>query len=331
MVKYFPGGEEEASNYTANTNSKSFIPICPFCGRLGDKPTTPNKIYHLHGISCICKDGISIPNKMIRGLMEQALKLGIISSYEKEYKEFDENGIIRRFDIKFFDLYNNPYFIEMDGGGHGYIIRKHSNKPFTPLPAKMFYSDLMKDNIAAELMIPLIRIDCFKSDTDYIMNELYKSELSAIINLDKIDWIKLEEICFNSLMTDVCNYRNENPELFSSEVAEIFGISPDSVKDYWKKGTKLGLCEYNPEKEFNRRNSLKRNWHNSIKLYVENLDDGKSWAFDSMSEFCRDSSQYLDGDKLSRHMLEKRFNKVANDYFIYDSGLHEYLIWKYKE
>lgn len=103
MVKFFPGGEEEASNYTRSC-SKKFTPICPECGRLSDRKISPNQLDRLHTVSCICKDGVTVPNKVIRGLMEQALELNLITSYEKEYKEADENGITRRFDMKFYDL-----------------------------------------------------------------------------------------------------------------------------------------------------------------------------------------------------------------------------------
>lgn len=210
MVKYFQGGESEASNYTKSCR-KPFRPICPFCGRVSDKDTTPNQLGRLHGIGCICKDGVTMPNKMIRGLMEQALSLNMISSYEKEYVEYDERGVQRRFDMKFYDLNNNPYFVEMDGGRHGNIKREHSNKEFVFLPAKLFVSDLMKDNIAKKLNIPLIRIDCYKSNVDYIKENIYKSDLANILDLDKIDWLQLEDICFSSLMVDICNYKNAFP------------------------------------------------------------------------------------------------------------------------
>lgn len=295
MIKFFPGGEEEASNYTYNCD-RYFTPICPFCGRLSDIKTSPNRINRIHGVSCVCKDGVSVPNKVIRILMEQCLELGLISSYEKEHKEYDEKGNLRRFDMKFFDLENNPYFVEMDGGRHGYIIKEHSNKEMVFLPAKLFYPDLMKDRIAERLNIPLIRIDCFYSDVEYIRKNIYESKLNNVINLDAIDWLKIEDICFKSIMTDVCNYKKENPESFASQIAEIFNISSTTVRTYLKRGTKLGLCEYSAEEESERSNNIEKDWYQSVGVYVENLDTLESWTFKTKTDFCDNSKDILDGD-----------------------------------
>lgn len=326
MVKFFPGGEKEASNYTKSCSNK-FTPICPFCGRISETKISPNQLSRLHGISCVCNDGISIPNKIIRAIMEQAFNKSMISSYEKEHKEYDENGILRRFDMKFFDINGNPFFVEMDGGFHGEIKRKHSNKKMKFLPAKMFIADIMKDNIAENLGIPLIRIDCYKSDIEYIKQNLYDSELANIINLNNIDWTSIENICFSNIMRDVCIYKNEHPKVFVPEIAKKFELSDATIRNYLKRGTKLGICNYNPQEESKRRNSLNTNWHQSVGVYVENLDTGESWEFKTKTDFCNESQYILDGDKITKSMLEKRIGKANKEYIIYDSGEHDYLIW----
>ena len=329
MIKYFPGGKDEASNYTRSC-SRKFTPICPFCGRLSDTQISPNRLDRLHGISCICKDGISMPNKLIRGLMEQALNLGLISKYEKEYKETDIHGTVRRFDMLFYDLNNRPYFVEMDGGRHGYIMKKHSTEKWTILPAKLFFSDYMKDIIAEKMDIPLIRIDCFKSNVDYIKNNIYKSDLKSVINLDRIDWMQLEDLCFGNIMKDICDYKRNNPELFTPQIAEKFGVSSGSVRDYLKRGTKLGLCYYNPSKEFERSNALPRKKSNAIKVYVENLNNGETWNFNSITELCQSSYFIFDEHFFSKKMWENRFNKTDKDYIIYEDDDLEcsYIIWR---
>ena len=70
MIPYFQGGEEEASKYTFRSKKKIY-PICPFCGRVRKTPIEIDKIYAYRGISCSCKDNISIPNKTIFSVMEQ--------------------------------------------------------------------------------------------------------------------------------------------------------------------------------------------------------------------------------------------------------------------
>lgn len=333
MVKYFPGGLEEASNYTCNTIKKKFIPICPFCGRLADKQMSPNQIYTKHGMSCICKDGISKPNKIIRAVMDRLLDLKLIKFRQKEYPIIDMHNTERKYDMYFETLDGNKYFVEMDGGLHGYIIRKHEykDKKFVFMSAKLFYADAMKDEAAERMGIPLIRIDCYKSNVEYIKKQMEESQLSEIVNLDLIDWDVIEEICCSSLLKEICQYRNDHPDLFAQSVADVFDVSNTTVRNYWKQGAKLELCDYDPQKEFNRRNSLKHDWYQNIPLYVENLDTLENWIFTSKTEFSNLADDYLDGDKMTKSMLEKRFSKLNSDYFIYDSGIHEYLIWQCKE
>lgn len=273
MVKYFPGGEEEASNFTRSC-SKTFTPICPFCGRVSDIQISPNRLYHQHGISCICKDGITIPNKIIRNIMEQALRLNMISSFEKEYKLYDERGTLRKFDMYFADINQIPYLVEMDGGKHSYIKRNHSKKKFCFVPAKSLLIDDLKDNIAKNMGITLIRIDCFKSDVDYIKDNIYKSTLFDIINLDRIDWLEVEEICYGNIIEEVCKYKRDHPEVFAPEVCDMFDISSTTLRKYWKIGNRLGLCEYHPELEGARRNTLPRDLRQCVGIYIENLDTG---------------------------------------------------------
>lgn len=325
MVEFFPGGKEEASNYTKSC-ARKFTPICPKCGRISDKTTTPNRLYKTHTIACVCKDGVSIPNKVIRNLMEQALELGMITSYEKEFKDIDERGIIRRFDMKFVDINNNPYFIEMDGGGHGDIQQKHGRIKF--IPSRLFVPDFMKDRLAKKLNIPLIRIDCFKSEIEYIKNNIYGSELSNILDLNKIDWVELERNCFKSIMVDICKYKNDHPDSFAPEVAKLFNTTPQSVRTYWKRGVVLGLCEYDPTNESRRKNSIQTKPPQSVGLYILNLDTNEDWIFQSKKDFFKQSKNILDGDVMTTSKLSKRFNKTKDNFIIYDSGLSEYLIWE---
>lgn len=325
MIKYFPGGEEEASGHTSR-DSKKFKPICPYCGRLSNQMTTPNKIFSRHGISCVCDDGISMPNKMIWNIMDQSLKSGMIASYEREHTEVDKTGVTRKFDILFTELDGSKCFIEMDGGYHGEIIRKHRKNNLYPLPASIFLPDILKDELAEDLKIPMIRIDCYKSDVDYIKKNLYNSKLSDIINLDKIDWVKVEDFCFNNLMRDICEYKKQNPDKFASEISEVFNLTTQIIRKYLKRGVKLGLCEYNPREEAKRANAFRK--FRSIKTYIKNIDTNEEWNFNSMTDFRNNSESILDGVKISKSMLEKRFSKTEDDSIIFDTGKHKFLIKK---
>lgn len=330
MVQFFPGGEEQASNYTRCSHNK-FTPKCPHCGRIYDYQITPNILYHRKHISCICQDGITIPNKIIRNLMEQAKKLHLIKNYQKEYLLLDENNEKRKFDMYFQALDGSEYLVEMDGGLHGYLLQKYSDtvKKFKKDISELSYADLMKNNIAKAIGIPLIRIDCYKSDVEYIKDNIYKSLLSSLIDLNSIDWNEVSDICFTNLMFEICKYKADHEDIFASEAAEIFGLDRSTINHYWKTGNKIGLCSYDSSKELSRRNKFPKNWDKqSVKVYVENIDTKESWIYNTITDFCRDSSNILDGDIMTKSMFEKRFDKTSENYIIYDTGESEYLIWK---
>lgn len=177
--------------------------------------------------------------------------MGKIQKYQKEYPVKDEKGTNRKYDMYFVALSGEEYLIEMDGGyGHGDIVRKHKNKKF--LPAKLFYADTMKSLLAEDMGIPLVRIDCYKSEFSYIKNHIMNSIIPEVVDLSEVDWLKVEDICFRSLIADVCTYKKAHPECSASEITDQFGIFTTTIRKYWKIGTELELCEYDPEKDFER-------------------------------------------------------------------------------
>ena len=106
MIKYFQGGIKEASLYSKSCG-KVIIPKCPDCGRLV-KAQTVNSIYTHKGVSCICGDGISFPNKMIYFVMEQLSKNSEIINFVREYYIPEKN---KYFDIYFETESHGNYFI----------------------------------------------------------------------------------------------------------------------------------------------------------------------------------------------------------------------------
>lgn len=323
MVKFFQGGAEEASNYTKGS-SKKINPVCPFCGKVRNEPILISKLYARRGFSCSCSDGISIPNKIIYEIMVQSKQNNQILSFEKEHMEKDRDGRRRKFDMLFYSLDNTPYFVEMDGGFHGSIILKHRNEK--DIPEEVFYADFVKDEIAEKKNIKLIRIDCFKSDLEYIKNNIYESELSKIIDLDTIDWNKVGESAMTNLMREICDYRNQHPEVFASDLEKIFPITKQIVRKYWKKGAKLNLCDYIPEEETKRKNVTLQ--ANKRDLYVVNLWTMEEYSFDSHLDFFKESKNILNGDTMDKHKFDKLFSKTDKPYAFYDNGEDDFLIWK---
>ena len=317
MIPYFPGGEEEGSHFTRNSGKK-FMPVCPNCGRLSERLISPNDLDRLKGISCICGDGVTIPNKIIRELADQALEMGLISYKRKEYPSVDSKGIARRFDMFIEDLNGNPYLIEMDGGYHGDIKKKHSPKEMVFVSAKQLLADYMKEQIAESLGLPLIRVDCYKSDVKYIKNSLYNSDVAKIINLDLIDWDKIARVCSSSLMADICKYKAEHKDATATEVAELFDVTPSTVRNYWHNGTELGMCEYDSQAEGKRWMHTKKEWKQGVPILLENLSTGKQWNYMTIKEFIYNAESIF-SSKFTERMFERRFEKTDNNYIIYES------------
>lgn len=99
------------------------------------------------------------------------------------------------------------------------------------------------------------------------------------------------------------------------------------MRDYWKRGTKLGLCNYDPIAEAHRSNIRNKDLYQSVGVYVENLDTNESWTFKTKTEFCSKSQEILDGDIISKSKIEKIFKKENKNFLFYDTGEHDFLIW----
>ena len=310
MVPYFQGGEEGASLYSKSCK-KMITPKCPDCGRLVTKQTI-NNIYTHKGVSCVCKDGVSFPNKIIYFVMEQLLDNNQISYFDREYYIPKEN--------KYYDMYfesnsSEKYFIEMDGGvGHGYVIQNHDKSKGCGLkayPISMFRDDVAKEKLAESLNIKLIRIDCYCSDFEYIKNNIVNSELRDIVDLSSIDWVSVEKQSYSNLMKTVCDYKNDNPDAFVKEAASKFNLDPETIRVYWSKGNSLGWCTFNRKLEDTRSRKARKYFGQSCRVILENIKTLEQIEFDSISDFTRKNSEYF-SKPLTKKMLENRFKKGNN-------------------
>ena len=70
MISYFQGGYEEAKQYTSGSTKKIY-PKCPICGKVKNNKISISQIKKAHSIGCICRDGISYPEKFFINFLEQ--------------------------------------------------------------------------------------------------------------------------------------------------------------------------------------------------------------------------------------------------------------------
>ena len=85
MIPFFPGGEDEARQYTRGQNKKLRF-RCPYCGNVREKAIAIATLHHTHSIGCACSwsVGRSFPHRLIKSVLDY---LGIHYIQEASRKE----------------------------------------------------------------------------------------------------------------------------------------------------------------------------------------------------------------------------------------------------
>lgn len=262
LILYF-NNKEDAYKYTAHSNKKVYFK-CPDCGS--------RKMYHIQNVTdgrfvCDnCGDGVSYPNKFCRSFLRQ-LGVKYIAEYNPEWikpKKYDN----------YFEINGNKYILEADGGFH----TKEEYFGITHKETKA--KDDYKDKMAIKHGIKVIRINCEKSDKDYIANNIINSELSQLFDLSVIDWDKCDLDAHSNYMKMVCEaFNNYDGNMVNDFAKTIDYVSKSTVRIYLINGTKLGLCNYNSDLG-------KKEWKEKIsnKITVYDLDDNLLYNFESATK-----------------------------------------------
>lgn len=262
LVKYFKN-KEDTIKYTYGSKVRTTF-MCPVCGQEEKRSIqTVTK----NGFHCTqCDKGISFPNRILRNLLSQLPVKNIVYEYSPEWV-----GKMR-YD-SYFEYNNKSYIIEMDGGFHyrtgigGYYTEQelaNTNK-----------RDNTKDNLAFEHGMTLIRIDCNRSNPDYIIKNIKSSELSNIIDITNVDWNKC--IYFDeSKLKIICDCYNLSSTKTAREVSEVTGYDYGSIQKYLALGVKQGLCDYNAE--------YNKNYSNAVRVIGVNISNGKEIIFNSYTD-----------------------------------------------
>lgn len=246
MIKYFSGGYEEAKLYTRSSNEKIYA-ICPDCGKLKAIPILINTIYNNKSINCSCSDFIPYGEKLMFSVLRQ-LGLDFITQLSKT--TFKWCGKYR---YDFYFKYNDEqYIIETHGGQH------YDNK-FNVSGGKTIEEEKENDRIKKELALNnqikednYIIIDCRKSESEYIKQNILNSKLNEIFCFRKIDWIKVSEFACSNLVKEACEYKKNNPKLTTGEIGKLMGGYCGATISRWlKRGNEVGWCNYNAKNENN--------------------------------------------------------------------------------
>lgn len=206
--------------------------VCPDCG--ASKLLALNSVVN-YGFSCVkCSDGVSLPNKYSRALLDQLLNCDYLCEYTPDWAKpyiYDN----------YFEYGGCKYILEMDGAYH-YFERSVSKKTLSERQK----DDAIKDQLATLNNVDIIRINCSVSQPDFIKEQILQSRLSDIFDLSKVNWHLCEEKSQRSLVKQVCEMYMSG--LYApSTIMHNLHICRDTLIKYLKIGAKLDWCDYDPE------------------------------------------------------------------------------------
>ena len=191
------------------------------------------------GFGCrVCGDGVSYPNKFIRAMLNQLDVNNLKHEYQPEWAKpyFYDN---------YFEYNNISYILEVDGMQHlsdvGFMKTKLD---------EVIANDEIKNRLAVQHGIVVIRIDCRYSNFNYIKNSILNSELSKICDLSLVDWVLCESQSRCSLVDQVCSFYNSLPNVSVNDIAKHFSLSVSTVRKYLTIGNIIRLCDYVPKKKY---------------------------------------------------------------------------------
>lgn len=270
LTKFFVN-EEDTHKYT-RTSKVKVDTKCPLCGHT--RKLEVGKMY-ARGYRCsVCGDGISYPNKFIRAFLIQVNVDNLQFEYHAAWLgtlSFDS----------YFEIEQKKYVVEMDGEQHfNYTGRGRSLE-------KEQANDRLKDELAEQHDITVIRIDCRISDRYYIQKNIENSALAKLFDMSSIDWDKCTAIACKSLVSVICDYYN-TVTISTKEIAEHFHLNMSTVVEYLKQGASFGLCDFSYElarKLIGQKN--RETWRKKLVMPVKVTDpDGKVVGVFKNNEEC---------------------------------------------
>lgn len=178
---------------------------------------SPNKFIRRHQRCPICSDGISYPEKYVGHVLNA---LGVSFETQKRFAWSQE----RRYDFYIPAL---NMIIEAHGiqhyqeSGRGRSLKEEQE------------NDLLKFDLSVINGIDrYIVLDCSISKSEHIKNSIVNSGLSSIFDLSNIDFNDCHLLALKSLALEARDLYLEGETVI--DIAEMLGVSVDTVKNYLK-------------------------------------------------------------------------------------------------
>lgn len=214
--------------------------------------------FSYYGLLCNeCSDGISYPEKFISSLLNQ---LNVEHSSQLSNKTFSWCGKYRYDkylrDINIIVEIHGIQHYENSTRGNGLKFEQENDKT----KKQLAYNNGFNDKT-------YIIIDARYSELEYIKNSVMNSDLPQLLNFkeDDINWYKCEEDSLNSYVKIACDLWNEFHNI--DAIVNIIKLSKPTIRRYLKKGSKIGLCDYDGEIE-----AKKKLIRSKIKVYCVELE-----------------------------------------------------------
>jgi len=247
-LSIFLVNKEDSLKYSRSSKIKLLM-RCQHCGH--EKKRSLCEL-SLIGFACeCCGDGKSYSNKFLFNFLKQIHNLNIIKDFETE-KRFKWLKYVFREKLRqgcldgYFELNDKQYGVEMDGGFH-----TKDNKMSGQTKEESKYIDDEKDMLCEKYGIEVIRIDCIKSEQQYIKNGIM-DKLSSILNFKEndINWSECHEAGISNLVKIACDLWS-NGIKNTIKIAIKLKLHYNTVSRYLKQGAELGWCDYDPVEESN--------------------------------------------------------------------------------
>lgn len=233
LAKYFKN-QEETFKYCA-TNKVKIIFKCPICG---DEKESYLNLISRRGYHCpFCDVSVSLPNRVIRNLLREVNA----ENFEYEYSPDWTDGHL--YDATF-TKNGQRYVVEMDGDLHFRVARnmKQTEQDLINRQTR----DRIKDNLAKENDVIMIRINCSPADVRHISKEIKNSLLATLFDLSDIQWNDIQYTNKTRLQL-ICDTYNQI-QTSAAQIGKLLHINKDEVVVYLNKGTRLGLCDYDSKR-----------------------------------------------------------------------------------
>ncbi len=206
------------------------------------------------GICPMCSDGISYPNKISHFLLNQLSDQLLFHQCEYSpewclYVDFEGNIHNGRYDN--YVIMKNGYkiLIEMDGGFHN-----NDNTLSGQSKELSQYIDKQKDELAIKNGYRVIRIDCNYNNVDrfeYIKKSIQSNrELNNLFDISNINWSEILLKCEKSYFLESCKMWDNGNDI--NIIANELGLCLDTIRGYLNRGSKNGICTYNPQEEYEK-------------------------------------------------------------------------------